>query len=474
MDKEKSVHLESEERMGFETPGGKVYLEAGEEMMTPFGGFVPFAGFLKKAGIIEELAMSSPVERSSPNASRSYDVICSFLLTTLIDGSRFSHVNRLREDPLLKEVFGMERMVGDDTIRRYFKLIEARSSGDWIASATKVMWGCLPENFILDWDSTVQTRYGLQEGAEVGYNPHKHGRASHHPLMAVVAGTRLCRYYRWRGGKASSASEWIEAMEEASGWIGRTPWLNRGDVGFCSEGLIRWHEEEGRPHCLFKLRLTKNLKRAISRIKDEDWEGCPTPGVLQTSEIKLKLSGWSNSRRVIIGRRCLGEVASAESGEFWSYAKYNYEAYVTTLSEKDATSWQIIELYRQRADCENVFDELKNQWGFSGFCSRSRNVTEVAARLLLVAYNLWNLFLRLLEPSRHVEARHGRRWFLFLSARLVRCSRQRTWKMAVSGQWWNSLKDGYKRVLAWLALTAPQLHDIQPQAPPFNSNIVSI
>lgn len=442
--------------------------------MTPFGGFVPLAAFLQKTGFVDELAQTCEVQRSSPNASSARDVIYSFLLTTFIDGSRFAHVNRLREDPLLKELFRLKRLVGDDTIRRFFKEIDVAKAGDWIAKATRPLWSCLPERFILDWDSTVQTRYGKQEGSEVGYNPHKPGRPSHHPLLAIVAGTRLCPYYRWRGGKAASAAEWIEAMQEAHRWSGRMPWLNRGDVGFCNETLISWHEQQGRPHCLFKLRLTKNLKRAIARVKDEDWQGCATSGVLQTAEIQLQLSGWSQARRVVLGRRCLGEVPGAESGEFWSYAKYDYEAYVTTLPWDQAVSWQVIELYRQRGDCENVFDELKNQWGFSGFCSRYRNVTEVAARLLLLSYNLWNLFLRLLEPSRHVEARHGRRWFLFLSARLVRGSRQRVWKIAVGGEWWATLQAGYERVLQWLALTAPQLKSIQPQAPPNGAEIIAI
>ena len=35
-------------------------------------------------------------------------------------------------------------------------------------------------------DSTVLTRYGQQEGAKKGYNPRKHGRPSHHPLLAFL------------------------------------------------------------------------------------------------------------------------------------------------------------------------------------------------------------------------------------------------------------------------------------------------
>ena len=54
-------------------------------------------------------------------------------------------------------------------------------------------------------------------------------------------------------------------------------------------------------------------------------------------------------------------IPAEQSGKFWDSYKHEYEAYVTDLSIEQANSWQIIDLYRKRADCENVFDELKNQ-----------------------------------------------------------------------------------------------------------------
>src|SRR5256712_13768312 len=43
------------------------------------------------------------------------------------------------------------------------------------------------EGYSLDLDSTVFERYGQQQGALKGPNPRKHGRPSHHPLLAVLA-----------------------------------------------------------------------------------------------------------------------------------------------------------------------------------------------------------------------------------------------------------------------------------------------
>ena len=41
----------------------------------------------------------------------------------------------------------------------------------------------------LDLDSTVTTVHGKQEGARVGYNPHKPGMRSYHPLLCLIAET---------------------------------------------------------------------------------------------------------------------------------------------------------------------------------------------------------------------------------------------------------------------------------------------
>ena len=45
--------------------------------------------------------------------------------------------------------------------------------------------------WILDADVTVKTLYGKQEGAVVGYNPHKSGRPSHTYHTYMIANLRL-------------------------------------------------------------------------------------------------------------------------------------------------------------------------------------------------------------------------------------------------------------------------------------------
>ncbi|MEI6057309.1 MAG: IS1380 family transposase [Lentisphaerota bacterium] len=457
-----TIHPEGEDDIfEFPTYCGKVFLHPSEEALTPYGGLIPFAAFQKQTGIIEQLAKTCPVVRTSPNASSLYDIIATFGITVLSDGRRFTHANRIGDDKSIAEVFGMKRASSDDTIRRLFYSIEESAAKNWINSANRQLWGVLPDKFILDWDSTVQTKYGHQEGAEVGYNPTKKGRKSYHPLMAVASSTRLCLYYRWRPGDSSSAGEFTAAIDETMEMLGGLKsrlWLNRGDKAFGTDANMLWHEKGAdKPKYLFKLKITSSVKRAFSSILEDQWQGNAAFGVLQTAEADIQLDGWNCPRRVILGRRNLGTILASRNNSFWDETKYEFEAYVTNLSTQEANSWQVVDLYRKRADCENVFDELKNQWGFNGFTCRKSTPTSIAARLMLIFYNLWVLFMRLISPEKHIEMISGRRWFLLIAARMTKSSRQREVHLSVGKEFWKELKQGYARVYQWIKETAPQL-----------------
>jgi hypothetical protein len=458
------LHPTGEDQGGcsLDTLGGLVKVERTDEALTPYGGLAAWSAFVGRMGTFERLAERCPVERTSANAAPVREVLHSFAVTALIEGRRFRHVSWVQDDPGVAAVLGLARVRGEDALPRLVRGLSAAEARTWLGTVESELYRALPERFIGDWDSTVNTRYGQQEGAEVGYNPFKRGRPSHHPLICVAAGTRLCLHMRWRPGKAVSATGWREAMEQL--WqqaeIRSRLWLNRGDTGFGQEAICAWHEVQGaaRPKYLFKLRLTRNVRRAIAKIPPEAWRGCPTLGTEQVAETSLQLEGWSRVRRVVIART-LRPVNSGPQEEFWATPGDEASAYVTNLRAEEASAEQVVLLQRKRGDAENVFDEIKNQWGFRGFCSRRGVATEVAARLVWLTYNLWTLFVRLmgLEPGQHTEAVRSRRQFLVLAAQMSWSGRQRRWKLAVSSRWWRELRGCYQRLCQWLKATAPQL-----------------
>ena len=58
----------------------------------------------------------------------------------------------------------------------------------------------------------------------------------------------------------------------------------------------------------------------------------------------------------------------------------------------------LAQLYRDRADAENNFAELKNQWGWCGFTTQNIARYRLMARMVALVYNGWSLFVRLAQP----------------------------------------------------------------------------
>jgi hypothetical protein len=62
------------------------------------------------------------------------------------------------------------------------------------------------------------------------------------------------------------------------------------------------------------------------------------------------------------------------------------------------------QLYRDRADAENGFDELKNQWGWGGFTTQDIERCQTSARAVALLYNWWSWYCRAAKPEARMEA----------------------------------------------------------------------
>jgi hypothetical protein len=169
-----ALHPAGEADFVFTTAGGQVALRTTPDALTPYGGLVPWAAFARHTGVIEQLAATCPVTRTSPNAKPIYDILHSFLLTALVDGRRFAHVERLREDPTVTELFGLHGVVGDDTIKRLFASIEEAAGAAWVAQAAAPLWQALPDR--------LHPRLGLDRADQI--RPPRGRRARRQPHQA--------------------------------------------------------------------------------------------------------------------------------------------------------------------------------------------------------------------------------------------------------------------------------------------------
>lgn len=141
----------------------------------------------------------------------------------------------------VQDLFGWRAVVDPTTFGRFLRKAGeqgAKVSDEVLLKAVRARWdalGKVPRTVMLMFDSTVVQRYGeKQAGAEKGYNPTKHGRRSHHPLLAFLD-TGDCLGVRWRAGNAHTAAGFEEWVTELVAWLraqGVVKILVRLDKGF--------------------------------------------------------------------------------------------------------------------------------------------------------------------------------------------------------------------------------------------------
>ncbi|MBU2818024.1 hypothetical protein HF282_11125, partial [Acidithiobacillus ferrooxidans] len=86
----------------------------------------------------------------------------------------------------------MSKIVSEDALRRALGKIPEAEGTEWMRKHLfKSVTAACHTPWILDIDTTIKTLFGHQEGAEVGYNPHKPGRPSH-AYHAYWMGNLVC------------------------------------------------------------------------------------------------------------------------------------------------------------------------------------------------------------------------------------------------------------------------------------------
>jgi hypothetical protein len=272
----------------------------------------------------------------------------------------------------------------------------------------------LYEPWILDVDGTIKTLYGHQQGAVVGYNPHKPGRPSHVYHTYFAANIRLVLDVEVQPGNQTAACFAQPGLWAFIDRLPRQAWpaFVRGDCDWGNERVIHEAEKRGMPY-LFKLRKNATVKALLEgALYRSDWTACGQGW--QGVEESLRLTSWTKRRRIIVLRRELkGENAGVcekakrigcEQSEFVFVdtlepsRKYEYAVLVTSLEDELLT---VSQHYRDRADAENIFDELKNQWGWGGYTTHDLGRCQIMARINALVYNWWSLFVRLAIPLNH-------------------------------------------------------------------------
>jgi Transposase DDE domain group 1 len=439
--------------------GGEIQLGITRKPITAWGGIAVFAAFCETVGLRGALdRVLGGLGRTSPNALPALDHMLAFIVGVLTGASRFLHLERIRADMPLREMFGIRRFCAPSTYTRFFQSFTGQIREDVFAALTRWTLDLLPAQetgYTLDLDSTVLERFGEQEGVLPGYNPRRHGRPTHHPLLAGLAESKWILHGWLRAGNAATANNVRAFMDECLALLDglATLRLVRADNGFFDGKFLDFLEEKKLPY-LVKARMTRWVKFAVLGVTDWTRVG---KGI-EVADSRIKLLGWRRERRLVVIRQ---EVATKETKalgkKLFECQGYTFQAIVTSVAIEEVDATTVYRTYNKRGEFENRIKELKSGCGLEGFCMDSFQATECVLRTLCLVHNLVQHFQDRIglrpaaapkkEGKRHMleTLRHN----LFCCAAILgRSGRNKVLRLSSSDAWLSRFHTALARLLA--------------------------
>jgi hypothetical protein len=314
----------------------------------------------------------------------------------------------------------------------------------------------VPEGEVLDLDSTVFERYGQQEGSLKGHNPRKHGRPSHHPLLAMLASAKVVVHAWLRSGNAGTARGVQAFLAEVLARLPARITLRavRADSGFFEREFLDELDERKLGYAI-AVRINRRVRREIVGIHEWNAFG---PG-LEAGEVPYQTYKWTQPRRLVVVREEISRRPEARGRRLFDLPDYTFHSVITSLNDPPEDVWRF---YNGRADCENRLKELKVDYGADGFCLQSFFGTEAVFRLICVLFNLVAQFKHqvLLDDAPQLGTlRHST---FVIGAILGSKGRTPILRLGLRGRW----REGFATLLARIAALSTVTPFRQPEILP--------
>jgi hypothetical protein len=239
------------------------------------------------------------------------------------------------------------------------------------------------DKYTLDFDSTIMTRYGRQDGAAKGYNPKKTGRNFHHPLMAFMHECRMITNFWLRSGNSylpiTFCPSWKIPLRSSKA---KTLGSYVPIADFTLREILDY--TENRTEAINYIIAVKfyrpiKLKPAYERTWMKLGEG------IEIAETTCQADNWEIPRRPVMVRQDMNKRPNACGKQLFlfpeehQYCDYIYSCFITNM---DLSAKMIYDMYRNRADAENRIKEVKEDFGASSFVNHNLWATEPPSTLL--------------------------------------------------------------------------------------------
>lgn len=275
-------------------------IEFVDKHMSPWGGLKLLAEMLDRMNMRQVLQSIGLPEQGSNRGYPPEQLILGYWISLWCGASAICHTELLRQDRTLAEIFNFNQMPGHKAYSRYFKKFSQRENQDCFSALYQWFFKRFNfDNLTLDFDSTVMTIYGDQEGTAKGYNSTKPGRVIHHPLMSFLSDHKMVANCWLRPGNTSACNNFLAFLEDTLHKLeGKKVGLVRADSGFCYKPVIEVLQKQ-KIHYIIVARLTSTVKYNI--IRHKTWV-VVTDGI-EVAETTYQADSWAKAERLIIVRQ---------------------------------------------------------------------------------------------------------------------------------------------------------------------------
>ena len=241
----------------------------------------------------------------------------------------------------------------------------------------------LPYRTVLDMDSTEIPVYGEQENS--AYNGHFESTCYHPLLLFNRDGD--CLAAKLRPGNVHSAEDWEELLLpeiERQQRMGKEVAF-RADAAFAKPEIYEALEERGVKYAI-RIPSNDNLERDIAELVPRPVGRPSKKPLVEYKGFLYQAAGWKTARRVVAKvEHHLGEL----------YPRVGFIVTNLTLPSR-----AVVRFYNKRGTAEQWIKEGKQAVKMTRLsCHRFRS-NEVRLWLSVIAYNLGNLWRRLVLPQR--------------------------------------------------------------------------
>lgn len=368
----------------------KLAFSAGQ--LTHFGGVYLLHNFLQQLQLRTFLSQRLRLKERN-NCFSVSERLLAFIYPMILGLNSIELTVLLGNNGVFQYLTGLPRVPRPNTLRRFLS-DKAEILLPRLQSTHNILRSHLlatHSSYWLDFDSTVKTLYGHQEGAVKGYNPQHKGRKSYHPLLCTEAHFQDCLGGELRYGNADTAdgvAEMLDAVLSIIPSVARTIRV-RADAGFYDGDFVAKLSENNCEFAIVAVR-TRPLQ-----LKIPDQRYTRVNEFQSTAGFQYKPMGWDKSYRFVVLREKLTEKKKQQL-QLLTLDKYSYRLMVTNL---ELTPYGVFNFYDGRAGLERIVRILKEDYPFAKAPTNDFIANAMYTEISMLAYNIIIWFKRLCLPE---------------------------------------------------------------------------